>query len=152
MNVASTRYTFALCSLAVLGTLLGCGGGDGAMVPESATLAYEQSSALPGIGDAFCNHHYAPLDLTVTTDQGDNISLSRTESIPTATLSQLTPGQHWIYVIDIRYCGARPECPTAQAGVLINNVRLTRQVPAGSNGPACTALAFTVSSNGQIGS
>ncbi len=140
------------CVAPVLGLLLalsGCGGGGGT---DAASLALDYLRPPPPAdpGDAGCQHHFAPAQFTVTTDQGVVVRLTDRGTHRVASLPGVAAGEHWLYLVDTTYCAERPACPTALTGVTLNGTPLARPLEPGSGGPACTALRFTLTADGAV--
>lgn len=106
-------------------------------VPGSST-----SSVDPG-----CPHHYAPSNLTVSTDWGETARLQEIGSATNnAQLTSATPGNHWLRLIDIAYCGSEFGA-LATTGLFLNSVPLTRFEPVADGSPA---FVFTLTPNGRL--
>ena len=129
--------------------LVACGGGDDTPGSKQMSFVYQETALSPPnvSADPSCPHHFSPANLTISTDNGDVVRLTREGPTHSVTLPTPGPGEHWLYVVDINYCGERPTCPTPATGVSLNGKALTRQVPVAGS---CTALAFTVSADGAI--
>ena len=130
-------------------SLASCGGGSTGMEIASAKFAYQEPTSFQMGGAVSCLHNFSPAQLRLTTDRGDFIYLNRDGNLHETTLSNLQPGEHWLYVIDYRYCTERPDCPTVMNGVSLSGIQLFRQIsiPGAYN---CIGLAFTVSPQGTI--
>ena len=138
---------FIVIPLATL-TLASCGGG-GASIPATLTFAYQAPATYPP-GATLCQHHFSPLNLTVTTDKGTVTHFNRAGPPYSAALPNPGPGEHWLYVIDIGYCGEfGTGCPAATTGVSLNGVTLTRQVQVPAE-QGCVGLAYHVSAEGVV--
>lgn len=133
----------------IMFALPACGGGDKTPAPKQMSFIYQETAVPPSnvSADPMCPHNFSPADLTITTDSRQAVSPTREGPTHSVTLPTPGAGEHWLYVVDIKYCGERPSCPTPTTGVSLNGKPLTRQVQVAGS---CTALAFTVSADGTI--
>lgn len=137
-------------TLFIMFALAACGGGEKTPDPKQMSFIYQETAVSPSNvleADPMCPHHFSPADLTITSDNGEVVRPTREGPTHSALLPTPAAGEHWLYVVDIKYCGERPNCPTPTTGVSINGKALTRQVPVAGS---CTAFAFTVSADGAI--
>lgn len=145
----------------VMFALAACGGGNNtpvtapvatpvpAPLPKQMSLVYQEPAPPPLTGpvEASCTHSFVKVNMRVKTDAGELVPLNGEAPTRSLTLPTPGPGEHWLYVYDINYCGVRPNCPTPTTGISLNGKTLTRQVAVDG---WCTALAFTVSADGEI--
>ncbi|MEX2271517.1 MAG: hypothetical protein WD690_08610 [Vicinamibacterales bacterium] len=75
-----------------------------------------------------CIHHFAPINLQVSTSWGASARLIPAPGgggLRAALDAQ--PGDYWLSIVDINFCGAPGiDTPSPASGVSVNNVVLTR--------------------------
>lgn len=97
--------------------------------------------------DPGCAHHYAPSNLTLMSDWGEQIRLQQAgDRRFTGTLARVPAGSRWVNLIDIIYCGS-PAGAAAPSGLSVGGVELRRFADRGDGVPA---LLFSVTERGIV--
>ena len=149
MGVFRRLIGVAACVTAVLSVAACESDGPSSPLPSECTIGVSYSGPPAGTpsgsSDPMCPHHYAPVNLNLSTDWGASIRLKPADDnghyggelrdVPTG-------GDHWLVLFDIQWCGVDPPAsPIARSGVSLNGVALSRLTTTFQGAPA---LAFSV--------
>ena len=116
--------------------------------PFTLRVEYVQGAGSPTpAADPGCAHHYAPSNLTLTSDWGEQIRLQQAgDRRYTGTLMRVPAGSRWVNLIDIIYCGG-PTGAAAPGGLSLGGVELSRFA---DRGDGVSALLFRVTERGIV--